>query len=152
LHITERMIYNIDRYDPEVLMQSQNVTERQEADLTFADLSAVTDDAQFRQVLSAAAEGGSICRSRRGVEVLDYDTVAALVGDPCLDSQDASVYERMGGPPSLLRFADSACAMSPISRAPCVTWPLSWLTNRWTALAISSRRSAARSPCGCFAN
>jgi cytochrome P450 len=106
LHITERMIYNIDRYDPEVLMQSQNVTERQEADLTFADLSAVTDDAQFRQVLSAAAEGGSICRSKRGVEVLDYDTVAALVGDPCLDSQDASVYERMGGPPSLLRFAD----------------------------------------------
>jgi hypothetical protein len=54
------MIYNIDRYDPEVLMQSQDVTERQESDLTSADLSAVTDDAQFREVLSAAAEGGPI--------------------------------------------------------------------------------------------
>src|ERR1700739_1160842 len=80
LDTTERMIYNIDRDDPEVLMQSQDVTERQESDLTSADLSAVTDDAQFREVLGAAAEGGPICRSKRGVEALDYDTIAARVG------------------------------------------------------------------------
>jgi cytochrome P450 len=87
-------------------MQQQGVTERQEAELPLADLSAVLDDAQLRQSLRSAAMGGPICRSKRGVEVLDYDTVAALVGDARLDSQDASVYARMGGPPSLLRFAD----------------------------------------------
>lgn len=87
-------------------MQRQDVTERQEAELSLADLSVIKGDAQLRDVLCAAAMGGPICRSRRGVEVLDYGTVAALIGDARLDSQDASVYERMGGPPSLLRFAD----------------------------------------------
>ncbi len=87
-------------------MQHQNVTERHEAELPLADLSTVVDDTQLREALHTAAMGGPICRSKRGVEVLDYDTIAELIGDTRLDSQDASVYERMGGPPSLLRFAD----------------------------------------------
>lgn len=87
-------------------MQHKEVTELQESELGFADLSAELDDEQLRQSLSDAAAGGPICRSRRGVEVLDYDTAAALIGDARLDSQDASVYARMGGPPALLRFAD----------------------------------------------
>ena len=36
-------------------MQSQDVTERQEADLTSADLSAVTDDESESPALSVAA-------------------------------------------------------------------------------------------------
>ena len=56
-------------------------------------------------VLRKARAHGTLARSRRGVEVLDYDTVAALVSDDRLDSQDAGVYARMGGPSSLLEFA-----------------------------------------------
>ena len=64
---------------------------------------AFQDDALA--VLRKARAHGTLARSRRGVEVLDYDTVAALVSDDRLDSQNAGVYARMGGPSSLLEFA-----------------------------------------------
>jgi cytochrome P450 len=38
--------------------------------------------------------------------VLTYDQVAELANDPRLDSQNASVYARMGGPTSLVEFAE----------------------------------------------
>jgi cytochrome P450 len=65
---------------------------------------AFQDDALA--VLRKARAHGTLARSRRGVEVLDYDTVAALVSDDRLDSQNARVYARMGGPSSLLEFAE----------------------------------------------
>jgi cytochrome P450 len=78
----------------------------EEADLPEIDVlgRAFHDDAIA--VLRKARAHGTLARSRRGVEVLDYDTVAALVSDGRLDSQDASVYARMGGPGSLLEFAE----------------------------------------------
>jgi len=79
---------------------------RQESDLPFVAVPGADFDVDPLGALRAAADGGPICRSPRGVEVLDYPTVAALITDPRLDSQDASVYARMGGPQSLLDFAD----------------------------------------------
>jgi cytochrome P450 len=57
-------------------------------------------------LLSQLRTQGSFARSRRGVEVLAYDDVAALVMDPRFDSQSASVYAKMGGPQSLIDFAE----------------------------------------------
>jgi cytochrome P450 len=86
---------------------SADVTARlQEEDLPEIDVlgQAFHDDALA--VLRKARAQGTLARSRRGVEVLDYDTVAALVSDDRLDSQNAGVYARMGGPRSLLEFAE----------------------------------------------
>jgi cytochrome P450 len=78
---------------------------RSESDLPFVDVSS----GEFRRdpliEFRRVAGSGPVCRSTRGVEVLDHATAAELVNDPRLDSQDASVYGRMGGPPSLVEFA-----------------------------------------------
>jgi cytochrome P450 len=78
----------------------------EEEDLPEIDVlgQAFQDDALA--VLRKARAHGTVARSHRGVEVLDYDTVSALVSDGRLDSQNASVYARMGGPGSLLEFAE----------------------------------------------
>ena len=86
--------------------EDNGVSMRQESDLPFVAVPGADFDVDPLGALRAAADGGPICRSPRGVEVLDYPTVAALITDPRLDSQDASVYARMGGPQSLLDFAD----------------------------------------------
>jgi cytochrome P450 len=69
----------------------------------------VLSDAFQRDPLGTLREARSRDRfafSRRGVEVLRYDDVASLIVDERLDTQDASVYARMGGPASLVTFAD----------------------------------------------
>jgi cytochrome P450 len=87
-------------------MQANGVSTREESELPFVDVQSGDFDEDPLGAFLAAAAGGQICRSRRGVEVLDYATVAELINDPRLDSQDASVYERMGGPEALIDFAD----------------------------------------------
>lgn len=86
--------------------EGNGVSVRQESDLPVVAVPGTHFDADPVGALRAAAEGAPICRSPRGVEILDYPTVAALITDPRLDSQDASVYARMGAPQSLLDFAD----------------------------------------------
>ena len=83
-----------------------DVSMRDEADLPFVDVLGADFDRDAVGTLWAGAGGGQICRTRRGVEILDYATVATLISDPRLDSQDASAYRKMGGPASLLEFAD----------------------------------------------
>jgi cytochrome P450 len=83
-----------------------DVSMRREADLPFVDVLGADFDRDAVGTLWAGAGGGQICRTRRGVEILDYATVATLISDPRLDSQDASAYRQMGGPASLLEFAD----------------------------------------------
>jgi|HubBroStandDraft_6_1064221.scaffolds.fasta_scaffold64352_2 cytochrome P450 len=87
-------------------MSADVAAQLEEEDLPEIDVlsRAFHDDAIA--VLREARTRGTLARSRRGVEVLDYDTVAALVSDDRLDSQDAEVYARMGGPSSLLEFAE----------------------------------------------
>lgn len=87
-------------------VRSSDISVREESQLPFVDVSSPQFGDDPLGTLRAAAAGNPICRTRRGVEVLDYATVAALISDPRLDSQDASVYQRMGGPASLVDFAD----------------------------------------------
>jgi cytochrome P450 len=87
-------------------MSAEAAARLEEEDLPEIDVlgRAFQDDAIA--VLRKARADGTLARSRRGIEVLDYDTVAALVSDGRLDAQDAGVYARMGGPSSLLAFAE----------------------------------------------
>jgi cytochrome P450 len=87
-------------------MSADVAAQLEEEDLPEIDIlgQAFHDDAIA--VLRKARAHGTLARSRRGIEVLDYDTVSALVNDDRLDSQNASVYARMGGPSSLLEFAE----------------------------------------------
>ncbi|HEX3784486.1 MAG TPA: cytochrome P450 [Pseudonocardiaceae bacterium] len=78
----------------------------EEQDLPELDVLGEDFQADAVAALAAARTRGGLARSRRGVEVLGYDQVAALVNDTRLDSQNASVYARMGGPPSLVDFAE----------------------------------------------
>jgi cytochrome P450 len=87
-------------------MGGNGVTARQEPDLPFVDIPGQSFDREPLAALRETAGDLPLCRSRRGVEVLDYPTVAALITDGRLDSQDATVYGRMGGPQSLVDFAD----------------------------------------------
>ncbi|MFD9668697.1 cytochrome P450 [Rhodococcus sp. NPDC059968] len=87
-------------------MGANNISTRKESDLPFLDVLSDEFERESLDVLREALTEGPVHRSRRGVEVLDYATVSELITDPRLDSQSASVYERMGGPKSLIEFAD----------------------------------------------
>ncbi|HEX4223484.1 MAG TPA: hypothetical protein VHZ97_14040, partial [Pseudonocardiaceae bacterium] len=77
-----------------------------EDDLPELDVLGEEFQADALAAVAAARTRGGLARSRRGVEVLTYDQVAELANDPRLDSQNASVYARMGGPTSLVEFAE----------------------------------------------
>jgi cytochrome P450 len=78
----------------------------EEDDLPELDVLGEEFQADALDALAAARARGGLARSRRGVEVLTYDQVAELANDPRLDSQNASVYAKMGGPKSLVDFAE----------------------------------------------
>src|ERR1700743_3174748 len=78
----------------------------EEEDLPEIDVLGQAFQEAALAALREARAHGPLARSRRGIEVLDYDTVCALISDGRLDSQNASVYARMGGPGSLLEFAE----------------------------------------------
>jgi cytochrome P450 len=87
-------------------MNAEVAARLEEEDLPEIDVLGEAFQNDAVAVLQEFQARGPLARSRRGIEVLDYDTVAALVSDDRLDSQDASVYARMGGPSSLLEFAE----------------------------------------------
>lgn len=78
----------------------------EEEDLPELDVLGQDFQSDAVATLRAARTRGGLARSRRGVEVLDYERVSALVNDTRLDTQNASVYARMGGPESLVEFAE----------------------------------------------
>jgi cytochrome P450 len=78
---------------------------RVEDDLPFLDVMADDFQRDPDGVLTMLRRQQRFVRSRRGVEVLRYDDVNALVRDTRLDAQSADVYARMGAPDSLVTFA-----------------------------------------------
>ena len=87
-------------------MSADVAAQLEEEDLPEIDVLGQAFQDDPLAVLRQARAHGPLARSRRGVEVLDYETVSALVSDARLDSQNASVYARMGGPASLVEFAE----------------------------------------------
>ena len=87
-------------------MTSGQTTLLEEQDLPFLDVLGEAFAADAARAIDAVRPGTRFARSRRGVEVLTYADCAELVSDARFDSQDASVYERMGGPSSLVEFAE----------------------------------------------
>ena len=87
-------------------MSADVAAQLEEEDLPEIDVMGRAFQEDSVAALREVRAGGPLARSRRGIEVLDYDTVSALVSDDRLDSQNASVYARMGGPESLIEFAE----------------------------------------------
>ena len=60
-----------------------DVSMRREADLPFVDVLDAAFDRDAVGTLWAGAGGGQICRTRRGVEILDYATVTKIGRASC---------------------------------------------------------------------
>jgi cytochrome P450 len=64
-------------------------------------------------VLAGVRRGGhSLARSHRGVEVLSYEWVAALLNDSRFHTVDARHFAQKGGPGTLLRFVEDGLLLS----------------------------------------
>jgi cytochrome P450 len=78
---------------------------RVEADLPYLDVLGEEFQRNPDATLAALRGTHRFAFSRRGVEVLRYDDVSALVRDERFDAQSADTYARMGAPDSLVTFA-----------------------------------------------